>query len=107
MLHYDNPNCTTVEDFNNDMQKVIHIKKLISKYFNKQLMLNHIIILLNVFEKSAAVKMLFYKIDEQYWHIIKTYLEFLSLMPDVIEDLNVVSSNIPLDSEVISELRAL
>jgi hypothetical protein len=51
--------------------------------------------------------MLFYKIDEKYWPIIKTYFEFLSVMPDVVEDLNILSSDIPLDSETIQELRAL
>jgi hypothetical protein len=107
MLHYDNPGCSTVEDFNDDLQKVIHIKKLVSKDFNKRLLLNHIIVLLNTFETKAAVTMLFYKIDEKYWPIIKTYFEFLSVMPDVVEDLNILSSDIPLDSETIQELRAL
>lgn len=107
MLHYDNPGCSTIEGFNGDMQKVTHIKKLIARDFNKQLLLNHIIVLLNVFHSTAAVAMMFYKIDEKYWPILKTYLEFLSLMPDRIDELNINSSDIPLDIEIVKELRAL
>jgi hypothetical protein len=107
MLHYDNPGCSTIEDFNKDMQKVSHIKKLISRDFNKRLLLNHIIVLLNVFHSAAAVTMLFYKIDKKYWPILKTYLEFLSLMPDRIDELNINSSDIPLDPQIVKELRSL
>jgi hypothetical protein len=107
MQNYDNPSCSTVEDFNNDLQKVIHIKKLLAKDFNKRLLLNHIIVMLNVFSSRACVVMLFYKIDVKYWSILKTYFEYLSVMPEHIEELGIVSSDIPLDLEVIDELRNL
>lgn len=107
MQHYDNPGCCTVEEFNEDLQKVTYIKRLISKDFNRRLLLNHLVVLLNVFDKRACVVMLFFKIDQQYWSILKTYLEFLRVMPDVIEDLGIINSDIKLDELTVAELRKL
>lgn len=107
MESYENPHCKSINEFNSDLQKITQIKKLISKNTNKRLILNHIIILMNVFERESCVRMLFYKIDKKYWHYLKTYLEYLRLMPEKLIDFDVYNTDIEIDIETANQLRAI
>ena len=85
--YYDNPQCYTVEEFKNDLQISMHLKKLFTRYathrvLKERLITNHIISFFNVFEPSAAVSILFYKMDEKYYSYLKTILTFLNRCPD-------------------------
>ena len=67
MKHYDNPQCQLIEEFEEDLKKFLYLKKLLARYsrdneLKERLILNHIIILYNLFN-DAATNMLFYKID--------------------------------------------
>lgn len=110
MHHYDN-SCPSMEEFEEDMKRFLYLKKLLTRYringdLRERLILNHIIILYNLFDK-AATRMLFYKIDEQNWNTLITFLVYLERMPDKVSEFNLVLADIELDKEIIKVLRNL
>lgn len=113
MKAYDRPNCI-VSEFDDDMKRIKYIKKLFRKYeetgdLKERLILNHLIILFNVFGKDA-VKILFFKIEEKSHYLLKTFLVFLNYMPNKITGIRgktILSSNITMDQKVIDILRGI
>ena len=113
MKEYDNPQCVQVEEFYDDLKKVKYIKRLFNQYLNEgvlkeRLLLNHIIVFYNVFPVRSATRMLFLKIEEKFWPILKTFLVYLSYMPETIDPINgraIVSDEIQLDQGVVNRLR--
>jgi len=104
--HYNNPECTSVEEFKEDLSRFKYLKRLLKRYeqagdLQERLILNHLIVLYNVFGIEAADRMLWYKVDENHWPIIKTFLVFLHYL----EESHKVE--IPLDNNVIQRLREL
>ncbi len=104
--HYDNPTCVDEQEFLDDMRRFKYLKRLFRKYdtskeFKSRLIINHIIILANVFGVDAATTLLFFKIDKQHWSILKTILIFLDYMPeDEMIDLET-------DQKVMEELKRI
>lgn len=83
---YDNPQALTMEDFQSDLKRIRYIKRLLKKYKNTgdlktHLILNHLIILFNVFN-DAAVPLLFYNLDKDLWPCLKSFLLFLNHLPE-------------------------
>ena len=86
---YDNPQSLTKEDFDNDLKIFKYVKRLLNRYKNTKniedlkvhLILNHLIVLFNVFN-DAAVPLLFYNLDESHWSTIKSFLIFLNRLPE-------------------------
>ena len=81
--HYENPQGITYDDFLEDLKRFKYIKRLLKRYektgeLKTHLILNHIIILFNVFG-DASTPMLFHKIDEHHWSMLKSFLK-LSLI---------------------------
>ena len=79
---YNKPNCI-MSEFEEDIKRIKYVKRLIKKYvvtgdLKERLILNHIIILSNVFGIEATVRMLFLKLDEKHYPILKTFLLFLN-----------------------------
>ena len=79
---YDNPQSVTREDFESDLKRIRYVKRLLKRYQNNgelkvHLILNHLIILFNVFNE-ATVPLLFYNLDEDLWPAIKSFLIFLN-----------------------------
>ena len=79
---YDNPQSVTREDFEFDLKRIRYVKRLLKRYQNNgelkvHLILNHLIILFNVFNE-ATVPLLFYNLDEELWPAIKSFLIFLN-----------------------------
>ena len=104
--HYNNPECTSVDEFKEDLSRFKYLKRLLKRYeqagdLQERLILNHLIVLYNVFGIEAADRMLWYKVDENHWPIIKTFLVFLHYL----EESHKVE--IPLDNNVIQRLREL
>lgn len=92
MKCYDSPNCI-MSEFEEDLKRIKYVKRLIKRYkttgeLKERLILNHIIILSNVFGTRNAVRMLFYKIEEQDYEMLKTFLLFLGYMPDIVFGIN-------------------
>tara|TARA_R110000796_G_scaffold59849_2_gene138183 strand:+ start:302 stop:673 length:372 start_codon:yes stop_codon:yes gene_type:complete len=104
--HYDNPQCSGVEEFREDLNRFKYIKRLLRRYevsedLQERLILNHLIVIYNVFGIEAANKMVWYKIEREHWHMIKPFLVFLHFLP---EDSKVY---VPLDPTIIERLREL
>jgi len=110
MHNYDN-NCPSINEFEEDMKRFLYLKKLLTRYringdLRERLILNHIIILYNLFDK-AATRMLFYKIDEENWNTLITFLVYLERMPDKLSEFDIDVADIKLDNNVITVLRNL
>ena len=85
--HYDNPSCVDEQEFLDDMKRFKYLKRLFRKFdttkeLKSRLIINHIIVLANVFGIDAATTLLFFKIDRQHWSLLKTFLVFLHYMPE-------------------------
>ena len=112
MKAYDNPSCTTVNDFKEDINRITHLNRLFNRYYEKddlqvRLILNHIIVLYNVFIPEMCTDMLFYKVKPDYWPGLKTILTYLSFMPERVKLVNVLDSDIPVDKNIADELRQI
>tara|TARA_Y100001960_G_C14151652_1_gene576350 strand:- start:1 stop:405 length:405 start_codon:yes stop_codon:yes gene_type:complete len=84
--NYENPQAVTKEDFDKDLNHFKYIKRLLKRYKNtgvlkSHLLLNHFIILYNIFGE-ATTPMLFFKIDEELWPAMKTFIIFLNRFPE-------------------------
>lgn len=109
---YDKPNCI-MSEFEEDVKRFDYLKRLIYRYkeyndLQERLMINHIIILSNVFGPDCVARMLFYRLDENSYPIIKTILVFLNIMPDIVKGVkgkHIYSSDIPLDNNLVHILR--
>ena len=101
--HYSNPSCVDEKEFLDDMKRFKYLKRLFRKYdtskeLKMRLIINHIIILANVFGVEAATTLLFFKIEKNHWSILKTFLIFLHYMPenDLVE--------VPINHQVMGKL---
>lgn len=109
---YDNPQCITLEEFQEDLNRFSHIKKIITKYsegpgdLNERLVLNHLVTLFNVFGPEALLFILF-KIERKYWGIIFPFIILLDRLPEHIQELNISTADIPLDKDIIEKLRRI
>jgi hypothetical protein len=111
MHHYDNPQCHSIEEFDEDLKKFLYLKKLLSRYkkdgeLRERLILNHIIVLYNVFG-DATTDMLFYKIDQECWSSLVTFLVYLERMPETLPKYSIKLSDVVLDENIISVLRKI
>jgi hypothetical protein len=84
--NYENPQAVTKEDFEKDLNHFKYIKRLLRKYRNTgelkiHLLVNHFIVLYNMFGE-ATTPMLFYKIEQDLWSVIKTFIVFLNKLPE-------------------------
>lgn len=85
--NYNNPECTDVEEFKQDLSRFKYLKRLLTRYeehgeLQERLILNHLIVLYNVFGIEACNKMIWFKIDENHYHIIKPFLVYLHYLPE-------------------------
>lgn len=111
-LSYRNPQCLSSEDFYEDMNRVKYVKRLFNKYnrggeIKTRLILNHIIAFYNVFENRDATRILFFKMEESYWPLLKTFLLYLSYMPEIVHGVNgrnIMSDDINIDTSIFREL---
>ncbi len=105
---YDNPQAITMEDFETDLKRIRYVKRLLKRYKNTgelktHLILNHLIILFNVFS-DATVPLLFYNLEKELWPSIKSFLVFLNRFP---EYPRTQIHDIPEDNECLSQLQAI
>ena len=106
MQHYNNPECTEVDEFKEDVNRFKYIKRLLSRYeahddLKERLILNHLIVIYNVFGIQPANRMIWYKIEKEHWPYIKPFLVFLNYLP---EDEKI---EVPMDPVIIEKLRNL
>lgn len=109
--HYDNPHCHDTAEFYDDLKRFKYIKRLIIKYkergeLKERLILNHIIILYNVFG-PAATRMLFMRLDG-YHQYLKPFVVLLGQMPEtIVTNKTYFSSDIPMDPKIVEILRKI
>lgn len=115
MKTYDNPQCLNTEEFYADVKRVKYIKRLLNRYettgeMKERLVLNHIIILCNIFGVMAASKILFFRVDKLSWPILKTFLTYLQCMPEKIDGVDGITINntdIEVNVDVANRLRRI
>lgn len=111
---YDRPNCI-LSEFKEDMKRFNYLKRLFYRYrkdgeVKERLILNHLVVLSNVFGVEATTRLLFFKIAKEDYSTLKTYLLFLSYMPDIVVGIrghDITSSDIALDMDVVFALRKI
>jgi hypothetical protein len=111
---YDRPNCI-LSEFKEDMKRFNYLKRLFYRYrkdneVRERLILNHLVVLSNVFGVEVTTRLLFFKMAKEDYPALKTYLLFLSYMPDTVKCIkgqDIISSDIPLDMDVVFALRKI
>lgn len=112
---YDKPQMIQSE-FDEDIKRIKYVKRLLRKYkqtgeFKERLILNHVIILSNVFGVEATVNMLFFKVDKEDYSLLKTILIFLNYMPKRLsvsfDKYHLRQEEIMVDLDIASRLRNL
>jgi hypothetical protein len=103
--HYENPQSVTKEDFEEDLKRFKYLKRLLKKYLKSgelrtHLILNHIIILFNVFG-DATIPLMMYKLEMEYWSALKTFLVYLDLYPEFNDG---SLHEVDIDMEIYNEL---
>jgi hypothetical protein len=114
MKAYDRPNCI-MSEFKDDMKRFNYLKRLFLRYrkigeLREQLVLNHLVVLYNVFGPEVTSRMLFFKMSKDDYSALKTYLLFLSIMPEKIRGIkghDITSSDIPVDNRIADILREI
>ena len=111
---YDKPNCI-MSEFSEDMKRFNYLKRLFRRYrkhkeLRERLVLNHLVVLNNVFGPEVMTRLLFYEMSESDYPQLKTYLLFLSCMPEVVRGIknkDIRSSDIEVDMEIANVLRTI
>jgi hypothetical protein len=111
---YASPNCI-MSEFESDIKRTKYLKRLFRRYkvtksLKERLILNHLILLNNVFGPEATVRILFYRIDVRDYDILKTFLVYLNLMPEIVFGINgknIHSDTIKLDMSIAEILRKI
>lgn len=114
MKCYNAPHCI-ISEFESDIKRTKYLKRLFRRYkvtksLKERLILNHIILLNNVFGPEATARILFYKIDERDYDILKTFLAYLNIVPEMVYGIkgkNISVVDIPIDVNVAEILRQI
>lgn len=104
--HYYNPRFSDIEEFNEDLKRFKYVKRLVNRYLedgqlSERLILNHLIVIFNVFGIEPSVKMLEVKLEERQWPVIKPFLIFLKYIT------NDQLTGIEMDQKVVEALRKI
>lgn len=109
--YYEDPNCTDILEFQHDLDKIKYLKRLFKRFeergdLKERLILNHLVVLYNVFESEALTRMLVFKLYE-HLSLLKPFLLLLGQWPKVvygIDGLNVESESIESNPQVVNKL---
>ena len=114
MKCYEKPNCI-LSEFEEDLKRIKYLKRLVKKYketgdLKERLILNHIIVLGNVFGVEGVVRMLFFKFDKEDYNVLKPFLMYLNYIPSCVigikgKDIN--TNNIAIDLNVSKKLMSI
>ena len=113
--HYDSRYSSSTEDFYDDLGRIKYIKKLLTRYeqsgvLKERLILNHIIVLNNVFGAEVTPRILYFKLKKQF-HLIKPFLMMLNILPDFLYNIDhediINTSEIETDKKIVEALKRL
>lgn len=105
--HYYNPSCIDADEFHEDLKRFKYVKRLLNRYIsngslNERLILNHLIVIFNVFTIPAGLKMLEHRItDERHWEVLKPFLIYLQIIA------NDKYTNVSMDKTIVEALRKI
>jgi hypothetical protein len=104
--NYNNPHCESTEEFYDDLSRFKYLKRLFKRYkvnsdLQERLILNHIIVLYNVFGVKACNEMMFFRMEQEYWSYLKTFLLFLNFITDT------TKVEVPIDENIAKVLRKI
>ncbi len=111
---YDKPNCIDSE-FDEDYKRIRYVKRLLHRYrltgeIKERLLLNHLVIIQNVFGVEGSTRMLFTRVDPRDYSALKTFLVYTSAMPEKVKGIygdDIISSDIQLDLKLVDILRQI
>ena len=111
---YTSPNCL-MSEFEGDFKRTKYLKRLFRKYkatkiLKERLILNHIILLNNVFGPIATPRILFFRTDEKDYDALKAFLSYLNLLPPIVGGIRgrtIRTDAIPEDVWVVNILRTI
>lgn len=114
MKCYAAPNCI-MSEFEGDIKRTKYLKRLFRRYkvtktLKERLIINHIILLNNVFGPDVTARILFYRIDERDFDILKTFLLYLNILPEVVRGIkgkSIHTTEIPVDMNIAEILREI
>ena len=114
MKCYAAPNCI-MSEFEGDIKRTKYLKRLFRRYkvtktLKERLIINHIILLNNVFGPEVTARILFYRIDERDFDILKTFLLYLNILPEVVRGIKgktIHTAEIPVDMNIAEILRQI
>jgi|LauGreDrversion4_2_1035121.scaffolds.fasta_scaffold252827_4 hypothetical protein len=110
LQHYENPQCESLGEFYEDLDRIKYLKRLMNRTDGdlaqrNRLILNHLIIITNVFGIKAGNRILFYRMEEKYHRYLKTYLHFLNVLAKEIPE--AALSGMEMDDALLGELRKI
>src|SRR5210317_475280 len=102
--HYYNPKFTDIDEFKEDLNRFKYIKRLFNRYLHEgeladRLIINHLIVVSNVFGIEPMLKILELKLEDKHWPIVKPFLIFLKYIK------NTQYTNVSLDKFVVDRIR--
>lgn len=112
MKYYENPQCTDLLEFQDDLRRIRYIKRLFKKYkqtgeLKERLIINHLVVLYNMFDNRAMTRMLLLKLSE-YHDCLKPFLMLLNYWTvdvGLINNSKIVDSEVGLDQHIVKVLR--
>ena len=114
--NYDNPQCYDTDEFYDDLKRFKYLKRLFNRYketgeLKERLILNHLIVIYNVFGPTPATRLLFFKLDG-YYDLLKPFLMLMNQMPDIVygigpENKDINSVDLGMDNGIIKSLRKI
>ena len=115
MKAYENPHCVDMDEYYDDVKTFKYLKRLLNRYektgeLKERLILNHLHLLYNVFGVTAATRILFFKIDDEFWSTLSTFLIYLNFMPDRVDGIRgetILASDISVNFDVANRLREI
>jgi hypothetical protein len=114
MKAYERPDMI-MSEFKEDMKRFDYLKRLFRRYrksdeLREQLVLNHLVVIYNVFGPEVATRLLFFKMAKEDYPALKTYLLFLNYMPTIVVGIkghDILSSDIEVDMKIADALRKI
>jgi hypothetical protein len=113
--HYLNP-CVDEQEFLDDLSRIKNVRRLFSRYerrgeLKERLIINHLMILYNVFEHRALTRMLTFKLYD-YLHLLKPFLMLMNYWPERIENIGtesitIINTDVMMDMRVVEALRKI
>lgn len=110
LQHYENPQCESLEEFYEDLDRIKYLKRLMNRSEGNvgqrnRLILNHLIILTNVFGIIPANRILFFRMEEKYHKYLKTYLHFLNVLAAEVPEARI--QELQMDDSLLEELKKI